>query len=140
MSLYSQTTIRLTRHARVLKTVRTLSSTSNEAPKLKSAIEAADGVSYTRGLFLGVNNAKLAFPFPKLSQDETETLQMLVNPVTKFFEEDVDAKKIDDTKIIPEETLSTLKDMGLFGLQIPEELSGLGLSNTGYEYKKRHLL
>jgi acyl-CoA dehydrogenase family protein 9 len=28
--------------------------------------------------------------------------------------------------------LDGLKELGLFGLQIPEELGGLGLSNTGY--------
>ncbi|KAF0698713.1 Aste57867_10667 [Aphanomyces stellatus] len=105
---------------------------TKDKPKLKSAETAAAEVSYTRGLFLGVNNAKLAFPFPKPSADEIETLQMLVSPVIKYFQESVDAKKIDDTKIIPEETLAGLKEMGLFGLQIPEELNGLGLTNTGY--------
>ncbi|ETW06674.1 hypothetical protein H310_02856 [Aphanomyces invadans] len=121
------------RIANVASVIRTASSAaSGGKAKFQSARDAAEGVSYTRGLFLGVNNARLAFPFPKLSADESETLQSLVNPVVKFFEEGIDAKLIDDTKIIPEETLNSLKEMGLFGLQIPEELNGLGLSNTGY--------
>ncbi|CAK4714565.1 hypothetical protein LEN26_006799 [Aphanomyces euteiches] len=125
--------LRIARSKYVRQSPRWLSTASSggERTKLKSAEEVAASVSYTRGLFLGVNNAKLAFPFPKLPQEEIETLQMLVNPVIKYFE-GIDAKKIDDTKIIPEETLAGLKELGLFGLQIPEDLNGLGLSNTGY--------
>ncbi|OQR88406.1 acyl-CoA dehydrogenase family member 9, mitochondrial precursor [Thraustotheca clavata] len=104
---------------------------TKEVPKLKSAEEASKGVSYSRGLFLGVNNAKLAFPYPKLSDDEISTLQMLVDPVIKTFET-IDGRKIDETKTIPEDTMNNLRELGLFGLQIPEDLNGLGLSNTGY--------
>ncbi|KAG3116617.1 Acyl-CoA dehydrogenase family member 9 [Phytophthora idaei] len=101
------------------------------ARSLQTAAEAATNVSYTRGLFLGVNNAARAFPYPKLSDSETETLQMLVDPVNKFFGT-VDSRAIDETKEIPQQVLNDIKELGLFGLQIPEELEGLGLSNTGY--------
>uniref|UniRef100_A0A4W3IW16 Acyl-CoA dehydrogenase family, member 9 n=1 Tax=Callorhinchus milii TaxID=7868 RepID=A0A4W3IW16_CALMI len=56
----------------------------------------------------------------------------LVAPVERFFKEDVDSKKIDAEAKIPAETLKGLKDLGLFGQQIPEEYGGLGLSNTMY--------
>ncbi|CAH0485682.1 unnamed protein product [Peronospora farinosa] len=98
---------------------------------LQTASEAAANVSYTRGLFLGVNNVARAFPYPKLSDSESETLQMLVEPVSKFFGS-VDSRTIDETKEIPKQVLNDIKELGLFGLQIPEELEGLGLSNTGY--------
>ncbi|CEG44834.1 acyl-dehydrogenase family member mitochondrial [Plasmopara halstedii] len=98
---------------------------------LQTAAEAAAHVSYTRGLFLGITNTKRAFPYPKLSESEMETLQMLVDPVSKFFNT-VDSRSIDETKEIPSEVLNDMKELGLFGLQIPEEFEGLGLSNTGY--------
>lgn len=98
---------------------------------LQTAAEASESVSYTRGLFLGVNNAKRAFPYPQVSETEKETLQMLVEPVAKYFST-VDSKKIDETKVVPDQVLQDIKELGLFGLQIPEELEGLGLSNTGY--------
>lgn len=98
---------------------------------LQTAAEASESVSYTRGLFLGVNNAKRAFPYPQVSEAEKETLQMLVEPVAKYFGT-VDSKKIDETKVVPDQVLQDIKELGLFGLQIPEELEGLGLSNTGY--------
>ncbi|KAM7169961.1 complex I assembly factor ACAD9, mitochondrial isoform 2-T2 [Macrochelys suwanniensis] len=45
---------------------------------------------------------------------------------------DVDSKRIDQDAKIPPETLKGLKSLGLFGMQIPEEYGGLGLSNTMY--------
>ncbi|KAM9185773.1 complex I assembly factor ACAD9, mitochondrial isoform 2-T2 [Dugong dugon] len=44
----------------------------------------------------------------------------------------VDSRKIDQEGEIPKETLEKLKSLGLFGMQVPEEYGGLGLSNTMY--------
>ncbi|XP_053528890.1 complex I assembly factor ACAD9, mitochondrial isoform X3 [Artibeus jamaicensis] len=44
----------------------------------------------------------------------------------------VDSRKIDQEGKIPKETLEKLKGLGLFGMQVPEEYGGLGLSNTMY--------
>jgi very long chain acyl-CoA dehydrogenase len=33
---------------------------------------------------------------------------------------------------IPDDVMQGLKEMGAFGLQVPAELNGLGLSNTQY--------
>ena len=35
-------------------------------------------------------------------------------------------------QIIPEEVLDGLRELGLFGLQIPEKYGGLGFTNTAY--------
>uniref|UniRef100_A0A8C8AD69 Complex I assembly factor ACAD9, mitochondrial n=1 Tax=Otus sunia TaxID=257818 RepID=A0A8C8AD69_9STRI len=64
--------------------------------------------------------------------EELEEINQFVGPVEKFFNEEVDSKKIDQDAKIPPETLKGLKDLGLFGMQIPEEYGGLGLSNTMY--------
>eukprot|EP01098_Paradermamoeba_levis_P007238 TRINITY_DN2998_c0_g1_i1.p1 TRINITY_DN2998_c0_g1~~TRINITY_DN2998_c0_g1_i1.p1 ORF type:complete len:348 (+),score=118.77 TRINITY_DN2998_c0_g1_i1:53-1045(+) len=100
-------------------------------PVVKSK-EAAQSTSFVKGLFFGHVNTR-AFPYPDtLTAEQRDTLNLLVNPVNKFFREKVDSKKIDETKEIPPEVLQELKQMGLFGLQIGEEYGGLGLSNTGY--------
>ncbi|ELK27816.1 Acyl-CoA dehydrogenase family member 9, mitochondrial [Myotis davidii] len=44
----------------------------------------------------------------------------------------LDSRKIDQEGKIPTETLEKLKSLGLFGMQVPEEYGGLGLSNTMY--------
>uniref|UniRef100_A0A8C0AM81 Complex I assembly factor ACAD9, mitochondrial n=1 Tax=Buteo japonicus TaxID=224669 RepID=A0A8C0AM81_9AVES len=72
------------------------------------------------------------FPYPEISNEELEEINQFVGPVEKFFSEEVDSKKIDQDAKIPPETLKGLKDLGLFGMQIPEEYGGLGLSNTMY--------
>ncbi|KAF1657014.1 Acyl-CoA dehydrogenase family member 9, mitochondrial, partial [Eudyptes chrysocome] len=72
------------------------------------------------------------FPYPEISNEELEEINQFVGPVEKFFNEEVDSKKIDQDAKIPPETLKGLKDLGLFGMQIPEEYGGLGLSNTMY--------
>ncbi|PVD25321.1 hypothetical protein C0Q70_15821 [Pomacea canaliculata] len=44
----------------------------------------------------------------------------------------VDSRQIDINAKIPEETMQGLKDLGLFGQQIPVEYGGLGLNATKY--------
>lgn len=73
----------------------------------------------------------LAFP-EVLDKERLQTLEELIAPVEKFFEESVDSKKIDVEGKIPEETLEGLKELGLFGQQIPTEYGGLGLNATEY--------
>uniref|UniRef100_A0A6Q2ZK26 Complex I assembly factor ACAD9, mitochondrial n=1 Tax=Esox lucius TaxID=8010 RepID=A0A6Q2ZK26_ESOLU len=67
-----------------------------------------------------------------ISNEELEEINSFVAPVEKFFAEDVDSKRIDHEAKIPPETLNGLKELGLFGIQVPEEYGGLGLSNTMY--------
>ncbi|XP_013908287.1 PREDICTED: acyl-CoA dehydrogenase family member 9, mitochondrial-like, partial [Thamnophis sirtalis] len=75
---------------------------------------------------------KEVFPYPEISNEELQEINDFVAPVEKFFQEEVDSKKIDEDAKIPQETLNGLKSLGLFGMQIPEEYGGLGLSNTMY--------
>ncbi|KAJ0023932.1 hypothetical protein NQD34_003831 [Periophthalmus magnuspinnatus] len=89
-------------------------------------------LAYAKDLFMGQVNKKEVFPFPEISNDEVEEISQLVAPVEKFFSEEVDSAKIDREAKIPPETLNGLKELGLFGMQIPEEYGGLGLSNTMY--------
>ncbi|XP_034962168.1 complex I assembly factor ACAD9, mitochondrial isoform X1 [Zootoca vivipara] len=88
--------------------------------------------AFAKELFLGTLRKEDVFPFPEISNEELEEINQFVGPVEKFFNEDVDSKKIDQDAKIPQETLNGLKNLGLFGIQIPEEYGGLGLSNTMY--------
>lgn len=89
-------------------------------------------LAYAKDLFLGQINKNEVFPYPEISNDEVEEVNQLVAPVEKFFSEEVDSARIDREARIPPETLNGLKELGLFGMQIPEEYGGLGLSNTMY--------
>ncbi|NP_001086893.1 acyl-CoA dehydrogenase family member 9 S homeolog [Xenopus laevis] len=89
-------------------------------------------LAYAKELFLGSIRKDEVFPYPEISKEELEEINQFVAPVEKFFNEEVDSKLIDQTAKIPPETLDGLKNLGLFGMQIPEEYGGLGLSNTMY--------
>lgn len=87
---------------------------------------------YAKDLFLGQVNKTEVFPYPEIGNEEVEEINQLVAPVERFFSEDVDSAKIDHEAKIPPETMNGLKELGLFGIMIPEEYGGLGLSNTVY--------
>lgn len=89
-------------------------------------------LAYAKDLCLGQVNKAEVFPYPEIGNEEVDEINQLVAPVEKFFNEEVDSAKIDREAKIPPETLNGLKELGLFGIMIPEEYGGLGLSNTMY--------
>lgn len=105
-----------------------------EPPKTEAGTEVKklQRPPFGKGLFLGeFDHNVLAFP-EVLDRERLQTLQELVAPVEKFFEESVDSKKIDVDGKIPKETLDGLKELGIFGQQIPTEYGGLGLNATEF--------
>ncbi|NWV01414.1 ACAD9 dehydrogenase, partial [Upupa epops] len=101
-------------------------------PSVRCLRTAAPRSAFAKELFLGSLRKEEVFPYPEISNEELAEINQFVGPVEKFFNEEVDSKKIDQDAKIPPETLKGLKDLGLFGMQIPEEYGGLGLSNTMY--------
>ncbi|XP_075015513.1 complex I assembly factor ACAD9, mitochondrial isoform X4 [Calonectris borealis] len=101
-------------------------------PAVRRLRTAAPRPAFAKELFLGALRKEEVFPYPEISNEELQEINQFVGPVEKFFSEEVDSKKIDQDAKIPPETLKGLKDLGLFGMQIPEEYGGLGLSNTMY--------
>lgn len=90
-------------------------------------------LSFARQLFFGSVEDDEVFPYPdELSAEERETLASLLDPLDRFLRERIDESDIDHDKLLDPELLDELKQMGLFGLIIPTEYDGLGLSNTGY--------
>ncbi|XP_053161599.1 very long-chain specific acyl-CoA dehydrogenase, mitochondrial-like isoform X2 [Hemicordylus capensis] len=89
--------------------------------------------SFVTNIFCGHLSAENIFPFPSaLSQEQEQSLKAMVGPLARFFEEVNDAAANEELGSIEEDTLAGLKKMGCFGLQVPEQLGGLGLSNTQY--------
>ncbi|XP_072181721.1 complex I assembly factor ACAD9, mitochondrial-like [Diadema setosum] len=108
--------------------VRWLTTTAASAQKE----QAAPSVGFAKNLCLGKFNKDDAFPFPEVSVEQFENLNQMCDPIEKFFTEEVDSKTIDVNAKIDEKTLQGLKELGLFGQQVPEQYGGLGLSNTEF--------
>jgi acyl-CoA dehydrogenase family protein 9 len=88
--------------------------------------------SFMKSLFHGVIAEDLVFPYPSMTSEERETVSLICDSVRKFCEAEVDSVAIDREHAIPSSVLEGMKELGLFGLIIPEEHGGLGLSSTAY--------
>ncbi len=90
------------------------------------------GPSFVRELFLGRFRLDLIHPHP-VHVDAAEAIRAKVffEQLRQFLER-VDSDMIDRTGDIPEEYVQELREMGAFGIKIPEEYGGLGLSYASY--------
>jgi acyl-CoA dehydrogenase family protein 9 len=88
--------------------------------------------SFMKALFHGVIADDMIFPYPEMPGDDRDNTSMILESVRRFFAANVDAAKIDREHAIPAEVMDGLKSLGLFGLQIPTEYDGIGLSATAY--------
>jgi len=88
--------------------------------------------SFMKSLFHGVIAEELIYPFPELSRDERDNTSMILDSVRKFIEANVDPAKIDREQTIPASVMEGMKELGLFGMIIPQEYGGIGLSSTSY--------
>jgi alkylation response protein AidB-like acyl-CoA dehydrogenase len=86
-----------------------------------------------KALFLGEIVAEQVFPFPKLIEEEAETVRMVIESIDRFMAgKDDQYREFDRTGEQPEEYLEELRQLGLFSLIIPGDHGGLGLSNAAY--------
>jgi alkylation response protein AidB-like acyl-CoA dehydrogenase len=93
--------------------------------------------SFLRGVFAGTIDESLLFPFPPSleARDPTEArvVTRLIRDLHRMEREGlIDSARFDEDEAVPDEVLQALADAGFFGLTIPKEYGGLGLSNSGY--------
>ncbi len=65
--------------------------------------------------------------------DIPENLRMTVETVRRFVKQDLEpiSRQVEEEDRIPEDVIQKMRDLGLFGLGIPEEYGGLGLGCLG---------
>ena len=88
--------------------------------------------SFMKAVFHGVIESNLIFPYPQMEADERETVSMILESIRRFADTYIDPETIDREHCLSDEILEKMKELGLFGLIIPEEYGGFGLSNTAY--------
>jgi acyl-CoA dehydrogenase family member 9 len=90
-------------------------------------------MSVVKNLMAGRVLEDRLFPYPALRAKDREVLGMMVEAIDQFLApRHQDFKRWDREAAQPAEFIQGLRDLGLFGLIIPEEHGGLGLSNAGY--------
>jgi acyl-CoA dehydrogenase len=62
-----------------------------------------------------------------------ENLRMMQDTIRRFVNQDLEpiSQKVEDEDHIPEEIVQKMRELGLFGLSIPEDYGGLGLGTLG---------
>ena len=108
-------------------------ATEQEARDVAEAARESDWTepSFLRELFLGRLRLDLIHPFPPENEAEKENARPFMEKLRAVLNV-VDSDAIDRDGHIPEEVVQKLRDIGAFGIKIPREYGGLGLSQVSY--------
>ena len=87
--------------------------------------------SFVKELFLGDLRMDLITPFPEPSKEDEAKGRKFIQDALDFLKT-VDTKEIDRTGHIPRDVIDGLAKIGAFGMKIPEEYGGRGLSQLQY--------
>ena len=90
------------------------------------------GPSFVRELFLGRFRLDLIHPHPVVEDPAEQVRAAAFFAKLRDFLERVDSDMIDRTGDIPEPLVQELREMGAFGIKIPTEYGGVGLSYASY--------
>jgi len=107
---------------------------ADEAREVAEAAREKDWVapSFVRDLFLGRLRMDLIHPYPEQAAEEVERARPFLEKLERFLRERVDSDRIDREGEIPEDVIQGLRQLGAFGIKIPREYGGLGLSQLSY--------
>ncbi|MGO4122454.1 acyl-CoA dehydrogenase family protein [Arthrobacter sp. YAF16] len=90
-----------------------------------------DRPSFAKGLYLGSFDLSLIHPWPQAPADDVERGEAFMERLTTFCRT-MSGRTIERDAKIPDEYLSGLAALGVFGMKIPREYGGLGLSLVYY--------
>jgi len=113
--------------------------TSKMSAGQRAALELTEASRDTRELsgfaasiFDGRANLSLICPFPLQSAADRKEGDGFLTLLREFLDQHTDPDAIDREGEIPDEVLQGLARLGAFGIKIPREYGGLGLSQTNY--------
>lgn len=109
-------------------------STEHESRQVAEAAreETWERVSFMRDLFEGRFRLELIHPPPEPDPEEEERGREFLEKIRAFTRDHIDGDAIDREAHVPEEVLDGLRALGAFGIKIPREYGGLGLSQVTY--------
>src|SRR5688572_17938470 len=93
---------------------------------------AWEAPSFVRELFLGSLRLDLIHPHLEPDPEEQRRAAPFMERLRRFLDEEVDPEQIERDNKIPEANVQRLREIGAFGIKIPREYGGLGLSQLTY--------
>jgi alkylation response protein AidB-like acyl-CoA dehydrogenase len=88
--------------------------------------------SFAGDLFMGRFQLDKVYPFPLQPAADVEAGRPFLAELNAILKNEVDADEIDATGEIPDAVIDRLAKLGAFGIKIPKEYGGLGLSQMNY--------
>jgi alkylation response protein AidB-like acyl-CoA dehydrogenase len=88
--------------------------------------------SFVRELFLGRLALDLIHPYPEPEAEEQARARTFLDALERFVRDDVDGEQIERDAKIPSHVIDGFRRLGTFGIKIPREYGGLGLSQYSY--------
>ena len=88
--------------------------------------------SFMAAMFMGDLDVSMCYPFPEQDPEDKGIGDEWEAKVDAWCAENIDGEEIDSTGEIPARVMRGLAELGLFGIKIPTEYGGLGLSQTNY--------
>jgi alkylation response protein AidB-like acyl-CoA dehydrogenase len=98
----------------------------------ESSRDSRELSGFAASLFDGSPDFRTLFPFPLQEATAKAEGDAFLEKLETFLHEKTDPDAIDREGEIPDEVLRGLAALGAFGIKIPKELGGLGLSQTNY--------
>src|SRR5579871_1236968 len=104
-----------------------------EALELTEAARSAGSWrSFAGALFMGRVSFEHIYPFPLQPPADVEAGQPFLTELARVLKNEVDPDQIDIDGEIPDVLIKRLAQMGAFGIKVPREYGGLGLSQLNY--------
>jgi len=106
-----------------------MTETPTTAGKNEPHLAAPDvNPSFTKSIFLGELREEMIFPFPRLTAEEEESQRMIVDSFRSWAADAVDRQKHDHDGRFADGVREGMAELGLMGLNIPEQYGGFGAS------------
>lgn len=113
--------------------------TSKMSSGQRAALELAESSrdhrelsGFAASLFDGSPDFRLLFPFPRQAAEDQREGDAFLAKLATFLETETDPDAIDREGEIPDSVIEGLARLGAFGIKIPKDYGGLGLSQTNY--------
>lgn len=91
-----------------------------------------DRPSFAKELFLGRFRLDLIHPHPRGDAGAVQRGERFLAELSEFCRTRVDGMAIERDALVPDEVVTGLKELGAFGMKIPTEYGGGGLSHVYY--------
>jgi alkylation response protein AidB-like acyl-CoA dehydrogenase len=110
-----------------------MSHAQREALELTEAARAATNQrSFAGDLFMGRFALEHVYPLPLQSAADVVAGRPFLRELNRILRDEVDPDQIDADGEIPEAVIDRLARIGAFGIKVPREYGGLGLSQLNY--------